>query len=963
MRLRLLLLPALAILLPPRPAEAWYEKTHAWIVRAALDAIERADERDRLYEELYTGEFRIELGRGAWREDFDPPVAGNSRAMRHYYDPRSPHLAKGVVYQHYFEAWPKADENEKIARPKGDLYDSALRWALDGSALRENPFHWAGAIEAHGQGTRGARREAYFRLGHVLHLLGDMAEPDHATNTVHAGSGKVLPLDAAEDALVAFSLEVLSRTLRSGLFAGADAEKVDALLKKGEAPLREVVREGLRRAVGPPDARAAMRLTGLEGLVEDGVTPDLVRDFFLGPEAPQLLAPPVKVPAPEAGSVPPPTHADFPRFFNDLAAFAEAKRPKSMALPIGCEDVRPLVREVLGILFASAPAVADALGSCRYMEAPIYLLPRINERDPDACAPFVAYGRLLLAEAVASTIALARHFHDVVNEPPYVKEVSIAQSRERSYWASWGEKDADERPTGRTEERYNGVPTDPSFIPATYLACDARALVRRAEKFLEPGRPADVRIVFGPAVSAGSREVPERIDPKSVRVSIDGKPVEGRMTGPNVWVGLFTPQLPAGAEPRTMAVVIEARDLHRHLLSREEGKAPGLGLDAKPATVARVKAELPDFGEADAHRRPPRYAWEGFEEGADRNHAFTVAPKDAEERAPPPRRSIAPDSTVLRVSGELDPGTVEKERARFAGRLDAKGPRATFTLRSDGAAAVTPETLEVRLESAPGRDGGWREIWIAALSPGKGHVSWSSGAAVVESVRETWTLVRGELRTASRRTGPKKAEWTAVHDGKGIYRLHLSGGWGPPHFLLSSAAEPESPERLAAQYLAWFDRGGGPGFDVVEMARIDGEFAGRGLHPATGVATLCAERRTLFLGDGKEPGAREFSARISALARHHLERESEADALRGAYLLQAVAASPMNAWGDKGHVPGWSDAALEKGVKAAPGWFPDAAEEGGFAGGIDLLGRGEGRVAALKKKYANRAPEPLFEGW
>ena len=72
-------------------------------------------------------------------------------------------------------------------------YPSALEWARNGAGSKDLR-NWEGAIEAYNY-TASSRVEAYWRLGHVVHLLADMAEPDHASNVPHAASGFYYPKD------------------------------------------------------------------------------------------------------------------------------------------------------------------------------------------------------------------------------------------------------------------------------------------------------------------------------------------------------------------------------------------------------------------------------------------------------------------------------------------------------------------------------------------------------------------------------------------------------------------------------------------------------------------------------------------------------------------------------------------------------------------------------------------------
>jgi hypothetical protein len=112
------------------------------------------------------------------REITDASVAedADDRALHHFFDPdtRDGLAANSWVEAYYQYGGTKA--GDRSAR-----YLSALQWAWDG--MRDGR-HWRGAIEAYDY-TDGSKKRAYVALGHVLHLLQDMGQPDHARNRPH----------------------------------------------------------------------------------------------------------------------------------------------------------------------------------------------------------------------------------------------------------------------------------------------------------------------------------------------------------------------------------------------------------------------------------------------------------------------------------------------------------------------------------------------------------------------------------------------------------------------------------------------------------------------------------------------------------------------------------------------------------------------------------------------------------
>jgi hypothetical protein len=176
---------------------AYYDKTHQKAALAAIELLLRTDQGRplRLYEDFSFVPYKESLVRGASDEDYGV-VGGNDRSLRHYFDPIT---NKGVGWYPYYLLWPELEPGSQasipanLSHPLTWTYPTALDWAMFGAGSGDLR-NWEGAIDAYDE-TESSRREAYWRLGHVLHLLADMAEPDHATDTPHAGSGFTLPGD------------------------------------------------------------------------------------------------------------------------------------------------------------------------------------------------------------------------------------------------------------------------------------------------------------------------------------------------------------------------------------------------------------------------------------------------------------------------------------------------------------------------------------------------------------------------------------------------------------------------------------------------------------------------------------------------------------------------------------------------------------------------------------------------
>jgi hypothetical protein len=977
MKLRALSLLVLLLLLLPLASQAWYPKTHAWLLAQAIELIKMID-REQMYQELYTAVFRMQLGRGAWREDFDPPVGDISRAMRHYYDPETPGPVKGIPYYDYFVAWPLFDKNEKTARPNGPRYDGAERWALDGGGAEANPFTWERAIAAYGHGSLKAREEAYFRLGHVVHLLADMSEVDHATNTVHPASGQYLIVN--EEMLTDRVVKMLVLATRA--MTDDTSSAAEAFVDRNS---RDLIRKTIGDAMRNLGLNGPVQRTGLEGIAEDSIDPESVRDFFPTPESNGLNAKLKDLRPPSPGADETPGCRDFPAFFNELASFAKRERPAGMPLAVGCADMVPVLQSAMtagylatAALFGPGSQETQTVGQAwaavtkKYLSSPIYAIPMIDELDPRSYDPYLRYRDAMFFETIPYLAGLMMHFQDVVREPPFVKDVTVEQPTGRKYWSSLGEgeKDLVNVRTFRTTEPFGDISTPDIYIPKSYKAVMGRTPAGGTVGALQSGKTAVVTIVFGPELDVSGEKIAPHIDPASVKVRIDGEPVPGRMKTGNSWTGAFTPELEAGRTEKIFKIEIEARDLDKHVLPMSPD-GQGYWLDSDPKTVAQVVATPPDFDANDSNTKPPAYEWKFYDEGpqrdhVDRNHMFRVVREDVEEPARGPRISLVPDNTVVALSGPLDPAALEEERKHRGPELTAEYPLVQYVLMSDGTATIAPEKgkpFVVIWSFRPGQDGGWQETWTVQPEAGKGSVRRAAGPCQLSCVRNDWTGSGGAVQMRTNRTQPAKGEWTVTYDKDGAYVLHPGSGWSPPRFKLDRAAEPDTPNVLISRYLAWFEDGKREDFNHEALEAVERDLNARGLDPLTAVASLCAAKKKAFLRDSPVPGDKELSFRITSLALYHLGKEGAAHVNRGEYILQAIAQSKMNSWGDKTFIANWPAAALEKGVMAAPDFFPDTSGGGDYAGGITLIEVGRSQVAELKKKYKNYTRKIFFEGW
>jgi hypothetical protein len=169
--------------------------THPKLTDKAIELIKSKDNL-KVYQEIYqTRSFRKKLLDGSRGEDDHDSARNNfPRYYNHFWNGMSRQRG-GLPWHWYYTFHYDLD----FPRPPNDRFPSAIAWTEDPLSFHRDqnhrlpiplsgyPRNWRGAIEAYGY-TTTEKDTAYWRLGHTLHLLEDMAEPDHARNEPHGGS-------------------------------------------------------------------------------------------------------------------------------------------------------------------------------------------------------------------------------------------------------------------------------------------------------------------------------------------------------------------------------------------------------------------------------------------------------------------------------------------------------------------------------------------------------------------------------------------------------------------------------------------------------------------------------------------------------------------------------------------------------------------------------------------------------
>lgn len=200
----------------------WNWGAHGPWAQYSIDLIQQNDENKKEYEEIYSTEFSVEkyteemainkidvdcnkhhpIILGTNFEDYSD-IFPDFYQKWFNYDPKflvNPSLKPGG-YKRYYHHFGGRDIGLEHAwyfifhgyppTTVGDRYYSARNWGYGGNRIDENLNHmtFTEAIRQYDRYSFEGKRNAYLILGHVVHLLQDVGDPDHARNVAHPGSG------------------------------------------------------------------------------------------------------------------------------------------------------------------------------------------------------------------------------------------------------------------------------------------------------------------------------------------------------------------------------------------------------------------------------------------------------------------------------------------------------------------------------------------------------------------------------------------------------------------------------------------------------------------------------------------------------------------------------------------------------------------------------------------------------
>jgi hypothetical protein len=259
----------------------------------------------------------------------------------------------------------------------------------------------------------------------------------------------------------------------------------------------------------------------------------------------------------------------------------------------------------------TATTLKSALGCGSLTLPPLPTIPNINPdidaSDPKETKPYFDLTDKLLPEVIGYGAGMLRHFHDVVNPPPFVQRLAIVQ------WQ------AGDRPRGFAEFDKNNKDHCLRYNAEWRPSGGGRVLKITENQQISQDRNIYFFVQFGPtevAPDTGRKMSVARLHVQGKNLSTGGtlndEVILHRDFDPAVghyYWGTYQP-VNCMNDPNTFAISITGRDLGAHLMSR---KVPGDVLDAAPSTVPYVDAAT-----------SPDFLLKNYQPGPDLHHKFTV---------------------------------------------------------------------------------------------------------------------------------------------------------------------------------------------------------------------------------------------------------------------------------------------------------------------------------------------------
>jgi hypothetical protein len=556
----------------------WGSITHQSILADALAILKKEFARE-MYSEIYKDSASI--SKGLREED-----AGN-RGYNHYgiYDQGlycRKYLLNEKIILMYAKKFPPPPSFFKDGK-----FHSAYQWAYNTQDYLFydglKPYNWKGAIEVYDYSGL-SKRDAYERLGHVIHLFQDICEPDHFKCIDHPGSSQDYEIFEPKQGLL--SLANIAEVLPGGKWITEDV-----LLEGSHFPVYEEI----------------IGAVGFELLVDKEKH---ARTHDLG----QLNLKYWKNLGSKSGKL-----IDF---FSDGGTQAWNFRlgfpGQNYDQPLGLDYIKvpgevewstvtemytdPNTGEQMEIVHDDAKVI-----EWNY----VYIVPAI--KDP----PYKNYPNKSGYEVLANkctkiakeySAGLLQLFHDIVRHPPYVSKVKIYQKDQSEkemidlcYEAEWNS-------AGENVEKRELKQNPPKY--GLFQTC----------------KKTYIEVTFGPFIEDPDYKEATIIQEESVKAKIGvknksefelklklKKDCKNDGIDPSIFVGDFLP--PESWAPSKPGqdlkgyIEIYAEDVYNHYDYGERSEDNcGKLLDSEPSSPAKVKTF------------DPPYSWTGYTPGWDKTH-------------------------------------------------------------------------------------------------------------------------------------------------------------------------------------------------------------------------------------------------------------------------------------------------------------------------------------------------------
>ena len=486
---------------------AYETETHANLNQLGAELVKQADDDTKLYSEVYQPAHIDRLREGGIREDDDQDgiigTCGGGRYMKHFYQPAS---GLGLA-----------------PAPGLPRCTDAVTWARNS----DDNLTWTGAIDSYDY-TAFSKEDAYERLGHVAHFIGDMAQPDHVHVEPHP---------------------------HGPWYVGGDETN----------PWEPWVRDNWNLVRPNISNLTPQKYDSMELHLTKLAETTYATSSFLGNEL--SIFPPHVNP-----------DLEFGRMFRVTYNYALGQW--NLYNHESVDPERTYLGDWDGIyssddnFWETRTETGQGLRGLYYVEEIIDAIPTRFEGQDNSDGNHLGYfyAKKLLPLAVENIAGLYQHYHDIVNHPPYVHKVKVSQANNCIYEREWEKADNTNQPSqdpGRTlTENVCNVPVDVNNEITIQIDFGNNL----------DGSEEKVQKITVKLVNADGVEFDVPTDDN-----------EGLDNEEKVWTATFT--LPSDKQElfdSEVTIEITAKDKHNHFDARNY---PGDELDSNPSTPAKASSD------------------------------------------------------------------------------------------------------------------------------------------------------------------------------------------------------------------------------------------------------------------------------------------------------------------------------------------------------------------------------------